>query len=315
MTVDIRSVCILGGTGFVGQAIADALAPRGVRIRVVTRSRPRAAPLTVLPTAEVRVGSVHDADFLRGAFDSMDAVINLVGILHEGRGRTFAQCHAELPRKVAIACHAAGVQQLLHMSSLGASPDAPSAYQRSKAEGERHVRDDSGVTAYTIFRPSVIFGQGDAFLNLFAKLVALFPVIPLARAQAKFQPIWVEDVARCFAVALGNPACLGETYELAGPRTYSLEELVRYVAALRGHKRHILALPDALATLQAFTFEHLPGKIMTRDNLRSMTVDNVAPGPFPPVFGFQPSPLEAVVPEYMAPDLARARYGRYRAAR
>lgn len=310
--MDIRSVCLLGGTGFVGRAIADALAPRGVRIRVVTRSEPRAAPLTVLPTAEVMVGSPHDPELLARAFDSMDAVVNLVGILHETRRQGFAQCHAELPLKVAVACHAAGVQHLLHMSALKAADDAPSEYLRSKASGERNVRLHSGATGFTIFRPSVVFGEGDAFLNLFARLAAIAPVIPLARAQARFQPIWVEDVARCFALALGNPACVGQAYDLCGPRAYTLEELVRYVAGLTGHKRAVLRLPDGLATLQAWTMEHLPGKLMTRDNLRSMSVDNTCGAPFPAVFGFQPSPIEAVVPGWLAATASRARYARFR---
>ena len=308
----IASVCLLGGTGFVGQAIADALAPRGVRIRVVTRSEPRAAPLRVLPTAEVMTGDVHDPDFLRRAFDNMDAVVNLVGILHETRRQTFQACHVELPRKVAVACHGAGVQHLLHMSALGAAADAPSAYQRSKAEGERCVRAESGVTAFTIFRPSIVFGEGDAFLNLFARMVRVFPVIPLARAEARFQPIWVEDLARCFAIALGNPACFGQAYDLCGPRAYSFRELVEYVGTVVGRRPRVVALPGALASLQAWTLEHLPGKLMTRDNLRSMQVDNTCAAPFPAVFGFQPAPLEAVVPGYLAAQDSRARYGRYR---
>ena len=311
----IRAVCLLGGTGFVGRAIADALAPRGVRIRVLTRSEPRAAELRVLPTAEVMTGDVHDEDFLRRAFDNMDAVINLVGILHETRRQRFQACHAELPRKVAIACHAAGVQHLLHMSALGASIGAPSAYQRSKAEGEQNVRAEAGVTAFTIFRPSIVYGEGDAFLNLFAGMARLFPVIPLARADARFQPIWVEDLARCFAVALGNPACFGQAYDLCGPRAYTFRELVEYAGSVVGHRPRVLALPASLASLQAWTLEHLPGKLMTRDNLRSMQVDNTCDAPFPAVFGFRPAALEAVVPGYLAAKDARARYGRYRAGR
>lgn len=313
--MEIRSVCVLGGSGFVGQAIADALAPRGLRIRVLTRSEPRAAPLLVLPTAEVMTGDVHDEAFLRRAFDNMDAVVNLVGILHETRRQSFRACHAELPRKVAAACHVTGVQHLLHMSALGASANAPSAYQRSKAEGEKHVREESGVTAFTIFRPSVVFGEGDAFLNLFAQMARLSPVIPLARAEARFQPVWVEDVARCFAAALGNPACFGQAYDLCGPRAYTLRELVEYTGTVLGRRPRVFGLPGALATLQAWTLEHLPGKLMTRDNLRSMQVDNTCDAPFPAVFGFEPSPIEAVVPGYLAAQDSRARYGRYRAAR
>jgi uncharacterized protein YbjT (DUF2867 family) len=137
-------------------------------------------------------------------------------------------------------------------------------------------------------------------------------VIPLARASARFQPIWVEDVGRCFTGALGNMRTYNQTYELCGPRVYTLGDLVRYVGEILGRHPRIVALPDAAASLQAFVFEHLPGKILTRDNLRSMSVDNVGSAPFPEVFGFQPSALEAIVPEYLLGMGGRARYASYR---
>jgi uncharacterized protein YbjT (DUF2867 family) len=306
------SVCILGGTGFVGRAVAELLAPLGQRVRVVTRMQVRAKPLAVLPTVEVMEADIHDAQSLRRCFENMDVVINCVGILHETRRQRFQACHAELPARVVEACRATGVQQLIHVSALGAAADAPSAYLRSKAAGERAVRQGAGILPYTIFRPSVIFGEGDRFLNLFATLVRLMPVIPLAGAKARFQPVWVEDVARCIAGAIGNRHAFGQVYELAGPKVYTLAELVRFVAATLGRKRRVVSLPGPLARLQAFTFEHLPGKLMTRDNLASMSVDNVSSQPFPALFGFRPSPMEAVVPEYLRATSARARYSRYR---
>jgi NADH dehydrogenase len=310
--MEIASVCIVGASGFVGRSVADQLCARGMRVRVITRSRPRAMPIAVLPTAEIEVANPHDPAALARAFENMDAVVNLVGILHEGAGRTFRQCHVELPGKVARACRSAGVQHLLHMSSLGASASGPSAYQRSKAEGEAAVREAAETLPVTVFRPSVIFGEGDRFLNLFATLVRWFPVLGLARAEARFQPVWVEDVARCFADAVGNPRAFGATCELGGPKTYTLRELVRFVADVTGRDPAIVGLPDALGTLQAFVLEHLPGKLMTRDNLRSMSVDNVCAGPFPAIFGFQPATLESIVPAYLASGGARARYSRYR---
>jgi NADH dehydrogenase len=242
----------------------------------------------------------------------MDAVVNLVGILHEGGASTFERAHVELPRRIGTAARKAGVRRILHMSSLGASAEGPSKYQRSKAAGEAALREAAGDLPVTIFRPSVIFGEGDAFLNMFATFLRVAPIFPIARPDARFQPIWVEDVARCFTDALGNPDTFGATYELAGPKVYRLRELVELVAATMGKKRRVLGLPGPLAALQAFTLEHLPGKLMTRDNLRSMQVDNVAAGPFPAVFGFRPASIEAIVPEYLAPDAARARYARYR---
>jgi len=311
--VRIGSVCLVGGSGFVGRSVADHLCERGLRVRVLTRSRPRAMPIAVLPTVEIEVLDPHRPDALASAFDGMDAVVNLVGILHEGAGRTFRACHVELPRKIVHACHAAGVQHLVHMSALGASPTGPSDYQRSKGEGEGAVRAAAGTLPVTIFRPSVIFGEGDGFVNLFATLVRWMPVIPLAGADTRFQPIWVEDVARCFAQAVGNPRCLGKTYELGGPRAYTLREIVRFVADTLGKRRVIVGLPAPLASLQASVLERLPGKLMTRDNLRSMSADNVCAAGFPEDFGFRPASMESVVPGYLADAApARARYSRFR---
>lgn len=308
----IRNVCVLGGTGFVGRALAAQLFERGMRVRVVTRSGPRAAPLTVIPTVEVFVGDVHDPAHLRRAFENVDAVVNLVGILHETRHQDFGSAHVELPRKVVEACRASGVRHLLHMSSLGASPDGPSDYQRTKAAGEGAVRAAGADLHWTVFRPSVIFGEGDAFLNLFATMLRWFPVIPLAGARARFQPVWVEDVARCIARAAGEPRAFGESFDLCGPTVYTLEELVRTVGRATGRKARVWALPAGLASLQAAVLERLPGKLMTRDNLRSMGVDNVCDCPFPPLFAFRPATVEAILPEYLGVGAARDRYARFR---
>jgi NADH dehydrogenase len=310
--MDIESVCIIGGSGFVGQSVADQACARGYRVRVVTRSSPRARRLLVLPSVETMVADPNDEKSLERCLDNMDAVINLVGILHEGGRASFRAAHVELPRKIARACRREGVRQLLHMSALGASASGPSDYLRSKGEGETALRESADGLAWAIFRPSVIFGEGDRFLNLFASLAKMLPVVALGGARARFQPVWVEDVARCFVGALGEARTFGATYELCGPRAYTLEELVRFAMETSGHRRRIVRLPAALAQLQALVLEHLPGKLITRDNLRSMSVDNVCSGPFPAVFGFAPSPLEAVVPQYLASSSSRARYDQYR---
>jgi NADH dehydrogenase len=310
--MQIDSVCILGASGYVGRSVTDHIATSGRRVRVLTRSRPRAGPITVLPTVEVMVCNPHEAADLDRAFAGMDAVVNLVGILHPSARQTFRECHVELPRKVALACKRAGVGHLLHMSALGADAKGPSEYQRSKGEGEAAVREAAGDVPVTILRPSVIFGEHDEFLNMFARFLSLTPVFPLAGANVRFQPIWVEDVARCFATALGDPRTFGQAYELAGPKVYTLGELVRFVAATLGKRRAIVALPAALARLQAFALEHLPGKLMTRDNLDSMKVDNVARQPFPAVFGFEPAPMEAIVPGYLGAQPAVSRFDKYR---
>ncbi len=310
--MDIESICIIGGTGFVGRSIAEQACSRGYRVRVVTRSTPRANALLVLPTLEVMVADPHDEASLARSFEGMDAVVNLAGILHERRRASFQSVHVELPRKIVRACRSAGVRQLLHMSALGASTTGPSRYLRSKGEGEAAVREAGEALPFAIFRPSLIFGEHDRSLNLFASLARMFPVIPLGAAKARFQPIWVEDVARCFVTALGRCDTFGRSYDLGGPRVCTLEELVRFVADTLQLRRRIVRLPGVLASLQAFVLENLPGKLITRDNLRSMSVDNVCAGPFPEVFGFAPATLEAVVPQYLADTGVRARYQRYR---
>ncbi len=310
--MEIRNVCIVGGSGFVGGAVAEQLAARGTAVRIITRSRPRAMSLAVLPTVEVVVADPHDTAALARAFENMDAVVNLVGILHENRHQTFRASHAQLPARVVEACHSAGVSHLVHMSALGVGDSAPSDYLRSKAQGEAAVKAAAGPLPVTILRPSVIFGAGDQFLNTFASLARAFPVIPLAAANTRFQPIWVNDVARCIACCLGDARHFGRTYGLCGPKAWTLEELVRFVCATIGKRRAVVPLPHVLGVLQAFTLEHLPGKLMTRDNLRSMAVDNVCEGPFPESFGFAPSSIEAIVPAYLAATSARARYPGYR---
>jgi len=315
--MQVASVCILGGTGFVGRSVADALCARAIRVRVVTRGPTRSRPLWVLPTLEIAVADPHDEVALATQFDGMDAVVNLCGILHPSTGQTFESVHVELPRKVVGACRAAGVGHLLHMSALNASESGPSEYLRSKGRGEAAVREAAASLPYTILRPSVIFGEHDRLLNTFSTLLWFLPAVPLAGAGSRFQPIWVEDVARAISVALGNSQAFNQGYELCGPRTYTLKELVEFVAATTGQRRAVIALPGWAASLQAFVLEHLPGKMITRDNLKSLSVDSVCTGAFPPAFGFQPAPLEAIAPAYLSGRTARARYNlfRYRAGR
>jgi len=232
-------------------------------------------------------------------------------VLHERAHATFERAHVELPRVLAGACRNAGVGRLLHMSALGAAADAPSRYLRSKAAGEAAVAA-SGVGA-TIFRPSVIFGREDTFLNLFAKLARWFPVLPLAGASARFQPIYVGDVAACFERALDDNETIAERYSLCGPNVYTLAELVRYVAETIGHPRPVMPLGPGLSTLQARVMELLPGSLLTRDNLASMQVDNVCDGTFPVRLGVVPTALEAIAPEYLAPRAQHSRFDLFRA--
>ena len=314
----IETVCVIGGSGFLGRHVVRRLAAAGLRARVPTRRRERAKPLIVLPTVDVINADVHDPATLNRLVAGCDAVINLAGILHESARGDFARVHAELPRRLVDACREQGVHRLLHVSALKAAHDAPSEYLRSKAGGEQQVRvgHASGIRT-TIFRPSVIFGREDRFLNLFAQIARALPLIFLASPQARFQPIHVEDAARAVVASLTEARCFDESYILCGPRAYTLQQLVEYVCRLLELERPILPLNDSLSMLQAAMLELLPVKLMTRDNVLSMKVDSICDGPFPEVFGFTPTALEAVVPLYLADLAPRARYRgfRYRARR
>ena len=314
----IKYVGVFGGSGFVGTAIVNQLNDAGYRVKVFTRRREGAKHLILLPYVEVIDCDVLDDVQLGVAISGCDAVINLVGILHEHRGANFDTLHAELPKRIARICRNEGVRRLLHMSALQAETDAASRYLRSKAAGESHVLAQSGAPELadelqvTVFRPSVIFGRGDHFLNMFAKLAKLMPFIMLARPHAKFQPIWVDDVAKAFVRSLENPDTYGQRYELCGPRIYTLRELVEYVQETLDLKRPIIGLNDDFSRWLATIMERLPGKLITRDNLLSMKVDNVCEKGFPSVFRFQPAPMENVVPDYLSDYRFRNIYNRYR---
>ena len=308
--MEITTVCVLGGSGFVGRHVCHALAAAGYRVRVATRDRERAkAQLILLPTVDVDAVNIHEPAQLAAFVRGVDAVINVVGVLHDGRGeRSFQAAHVELARKVVAACREDGVRRLLHMSALASARDGPSRYLRSKGEAEAIVRE-SGL-AWTVYRPSVVFGPGDSFLNLFARVLRFSPVLALACPDARFQPVYVEDVAAAFVKGLADLASIGRGYDLCGPRVYTLRELVRYVGAVTGRRRLVVGLNDTLSYCQAFAMELLPVKLMTRDNYYSMKVDNVCNCDFP--FGIAPAALEAVAPSYLGSRTPRSRYQRFR---
>jgi NADH dehydrogenase len=309
-------ILVVGGSGFVGRHLVAALAGRGARVTVPTRRRERAKHLITLPTVEVVETDVNAPGALEGLAAGRDAVINLAGVLHSRRGRRsergpndygpdFAHVHVELAQAVLAACRAAGVRRLLHMSALGADPRAPSEYLRSKGIGERAMLAAEDL-AVTVFRPSVIFGPEDAFLNLFARLAQWSPVLVLACPQARFQPVYVGDVVRALVAALEAREAFGKGYDLAGPRQYTLRELVQAACAITGRRRLIVGLGERLSMLQARALELLPVKLLTRDNVRSMRVPSVSAQPFP--FGIEPAALESLAPAWLAPAGPRERY-------
>lgn len=328
--MNIKKICVLGGGGFVGTHLVNKLEMAGYAVRVLTSKREHAKNVSVLPKVEVVEANIFDPSELNRHFAGMDAVINLVGMLHENkvsrvdkpmaRRGDFHEVHVELPRKIVHACAASGIKRLLHMSALNADPNGPSAYLRSKGLGEAIVRE-AGMQhsenenwylngpkfvhgyglAVTVFRPSVIFGREDSFINMFAGLLKIAPVLPLASPDVKFQPVHVDDVAQAFVASINNQATFGRVYDLCGPRVYTLRELVDLVAKLTGRQRKIINLCPQLSYLMALMMEWMPGpKLMTRDNYYSMQVDAVCACEFPKIFDIKPSALEAVAPDYLS---------------
>jgi NADH dehydrogenase len=316
----VENVLVVGGSGFLGRRLVAALSRDGIRATVPTRRYERAKHLITLPTVEVVEADVFAPGVLERLASAKQLVVNLVGILHGRRGRRdergpndygpdFARLHVELPQAIVAACRAAGVPRLLHVSALGAAADAPSEYLRSKAIGEQAVLAAEDI-APTAFRPSVMFGPEDRFLNQFARLARLLPVLAVPCAKAQFQPVYVGDVVSALVACVNDRDTHGKVYELAGPRVYALEDLVRYVCAVTGRRRLVLGLTERLSLLQALALELLPGEpLMSRDNVLSMRVPNVSRAPFP--FGIAPQALEAVAPFYLATPAGLAPRERY----
>jgi uncharacterized protein YbjT (DUF2867 family) len=309
-----KLIGVIGGAGFVGSSIVAKLDLAGYQVKVLTRHRERAKHLILLPNVQVVSCNVHDDIALAEGLKGCDAVINLVGILHESKRTTFDLIHHQLPERIAKVCHQLGIKRLLHMSALQADENAPSQYLRSKARGEAALNRFKQSMNITIFRPSVIFGREDQFLNLFAKLIQYLPIILLAKPSAKFQPIWVEDVANIFVNSLQNDVTFGNRYDLVGPTIYSLQDLVVKVMHALNKRRLIIGLGDRLSYLQAWMMEWLPIKLMSRDNVRSMAIDSIAEGPMANEILLPLTSLDAVIPTYIQNKTPRAAYNQYRAA-
>ncbi len=299
----MNNILVLGGTGFVGRHVCEKIQREGWRSTVPTRRALNAAAVQHLPRLTVIEADVHDEASLRRLLPGHDAVVNLVAILH-GNEASFERAHVTLPATLARACHATGVRRLVHVSALGVALDGPSMYQRSKARGEEVLR--AAGLDLSILRPSVIFGAGDRFLNLFAQLQAVFPVVPLAGSTARFQPVWVEDVASAVIACLrdsGLPmSSVGQTFDCAGPEVLTLAQLVHIAGEFGSRARPVLPLPRALGQLQARLMELMPGEpLMSRDNLAAMQVDNVANGQWPGLksLGIEPASVRSVAPTYL----------------
>jgi NADH dehydrogenase len=309
-------VLVLGGSGFVGRHVCEKLARLGWQITVPTRRAVNAAGVQSLPGLTVIEASVHKEADLARLMPGHDAVVNLVAVLH-GNEERFESVHVDLPGKIASAMKRAGVQRLVHISALGADPQGPSMYQRSKARGET-VLHNAGLQL-TVLRPSVIFGAEDKFLNLFADLQAIAPFMPLAGSGTRFAPVWVADVASAVAVCLQKPDTIGQTYELCGPDVLTLGELVKrsgqWAGVNHGRGRPVIGLPMWMGWLQAAAMELAPGEpLMSRDNLASMKVDNVATGQLPDLsdLGISAASAAGVAPSYLGHRGPRSRMNGWR---
>lgn len=316
----MKNVLVLGGTGFVGAHVCEKLVRAGASVTVPTRRRNNARKLLHLPTLTALELDVHDAASLRQVMAGHDAVVNCVAILH-GSAAQFERTHVALAQSVAQAAVANRVGQLVHISALGVTPQspqtAPSKYLRSKSLGELAVAQAQGQLPGTaqgqgvqvsVLRPSVIFGAEDKFLNLFASLQRVAPFVPLAGAHARFAPVWVEDVAQAVLQCLqrsgrsASPLVL----ELCGPEVFTLQQLVQLAGGWGGvgggHGRAVLPLPHWAGYLQALLMECAPGApLMSRDNLDSMKVDNVATGAVPGLefLGITPASMRSIAPAYL----------------
>lgn len=297
----INRVCLLGGTGFVGRHIAYRLSSSGITCRVLTRQPHRHRALLQAGCELVEI-DVFDQKALRSQLKACDAAINLVGILNEGDAHTgFRRVHVELTDSLIEACHAAKVRRLLHMSALNANTtNGTSQYLRSKGEAESraHTRGKAGMSV-TSFRPSVIFGVDDSFINRFAALLKLPGPLPLACPDARFAPVYIGDVASAFCNSLADSNTFGQRYELCGPQEFTLEEIVRYIAHTMGKSKRIIGLGDRLSQWQARILERVPGKPFTRDNYLSMRLPSVCRDDGLRRLGIEPTPMSAIVPQFL----------------
>ncbi|MEJ2794035.1 complex I NDUFA9 subunit family protein [Iodobacter sp. LRB] len=299
----MSKILLIGGSGFIGKQLAAKLAKAGHAVTLPTRHKEnKREDLLPLPFLSLVSADINEDAALTQLVAGQDVVINLVGIL-QGNEASFKKAHVTLTERIIAACTAQNVNRYLHMSALGADIYGPSMYQRSKGEAEARVK--ASLLDWTIYRPSVVFGQEDQFLNLFASLLKIAPFVPLAGADTRFQPVWVQDVTQAFALGITDKTLIGKTLSLVGPKIYTLKELVAYTAQTIGVCRPIISLPNWAARVQAGLMSVLPNPPLSQDNLDSLKVDNIDPAGFAPELGWQPAALEAIAPLYLAGKQSR----------
>ncbi|MCG8464082.1 MAG: complex I NDUFA9 subunit family protein [Xanthomonadales bacterium] len=308
-------ICLLGGSGFVGRNLAHRLHQDHHEVIILSRNPGRETHPT-LPGCRYQQVDPYDSQALARTLRHSDAVVNLVGILNEAghQGHGFQQAHVRLLEHLLEACQISGVRRFLQMSALGAG-QAESHYSISKGQAESLIQaaTQRGLIDATIFRPSVIFGREDQFINRFAQVLHLTPVLPLARPQAQLQPVWVRDVVEAFAQALSSPHSIGACYPLVGPQVWTLQAIVQWIAQQLGLKRWIIPLPDTASRLQGRMMDYLPGKPYSSDNDRSLQKPNISTHNGLTDLGITAHSMQDIVPAYLCPsDTKQQRLNQYR---
>lgn len=284
---------VLGGTGFIGGHLLAALADTGCKVTVLSRNRERGRAVSVLPYVRTVSTDVYDRAALEKHLAGHDAVINLVGILNETGGATFTHAHVNLTATLIAACRQVGIRRIHQMSSLNAGERA-SKYLKTRGEAEAQVRN-SGMD-WTIYRPGVVYGNRDGLVFRFLKLLRMTPVLPLAQPHAKFAPAYVGDVVEAIKRCLADRSRIGRIFELYGPDTLELVQIVRMIADAAELRRAVLPLPAALGHLQAMLAELIPGKPFSRDNFNSLKLDSVGTRDGFAELGITPRRFAAMLP-------------------
>ena len=314
--MQIKKICLLGGTGFVGKVLANQLSQSGYEVRIITRHREQhRESLILLPNIELVQADVYNKHHLLTCFQDCDAIINLIGILNEkGRsGDGFYKAHVEIVDLVIETCRTLGIQRILQMSALNADKEnGPSHYLKTKGLAEYHLfqQQDMKVTSY---RPSVIFGKHDSFFNRFATLLQSIPMFfPLACPHAKFSPVLVNDVTNFMVKTLNNPGSYGKTFDLVGPEEFTLQELVAYTASCLKLKRTIIPLNNFFSRIQAAIFDFVPGKPFSTDNYLSCKLDSTSQINALTEFSIEPTAISSVVPYYLTDTSIQTQYDSFR---
>ena len=304
-------IVLIGASGFFGRYVLNALVADRHHCVVLTRAAGRHGNLDLLPGAELVQTDIYDAEALAMHFAGAGAVVSMAGVLNaSGGGTGFQKVHVELVETIMEACDRVGVTRLLHVSALNAGKGS-SQYLQTKGEAEALLKDAEGLNV-TIFQPSVIFGRGDGFFNRFAQMLHFMPVVPLACSKARLQPVYAVDIASAMAASLDDPMTWGQSFELGGPQSYTLKELVQWTATQAGQRRRVVGLPAPVSATLAVVMGLVPGKPFSWDNYQSLQTDNVTDRNGFAYFGIYPRAIDTVVPDYLTGSVHQRRLQTFR---